>query len=197
MWLSCSADTWQLLAVLNQPPDGSTQISTFIPCKWSQWLSSCARLHCLSPHWLFHKRRRRRANESSLQIKGPEWMCFVENQKKKRKKNHSWVFMSLGCTLPASTADGERQRLHSASSNAHGHLSNPGCFCLNMHQSTGATNHSAICRRPEKYCLLEFTVYIFQDERQNAEWLCSCRRNYLLHWVFDVASDSRVTIFSV
>lgn len=127
--------------------------------------------------------QQRRLNESSFQIKVPRgFICLKE------KKESVWrqftMFMSLGCTLPGSTGDCERQRLHSAESGARGHLSNPGCFCLNMHQSTSPTNHSATCRRLEKYCLLEFTVYILQHERQNTEWLFSDSCNCLCSGVF-------------
>lgn len=120
----------------------------------------------------------------------PRVDLFVSRRKKKKRikkiqcEDSSQCLWSFGCTLHGSTGDRERQRLHSAESGARGHLSNPGCFCLNMHQSTSPTNHSAICRRLEKYCLLEFAVYILQHERQNTGWLFSDWCNCLCSGVF-------------
>lgn len=133
--------------------------------------------------------QQRRLNESSFQIRAPRgFICLKKKKKKKIKKNQcedsSQCLWAFGCTLHGSTGDCERQRLHSAESGARGHLSNPGCFCLNMHQSTSPTNHSAICRRLEKYCLLEFAVYILQHERQNTGWLFSDWCNCLCSGVF-------------
>lgn len=111
-------------------------------------------ISCTSKQW-------RRLNESGFQIKGPQWVYLSENVFK--EVSQCFWKLVLRCVVTwFDFAETETERLHSAASSACGHLSNPSYFWLNIHQSTSTTNHCAICRQLEKYCLLESPFTFFR-----------------------------------